>query len=589
MQIRSSWSSSALSSTEKTVYPHLYAFITAVWVISLVWFGPRLLGLMSNSKDAFTALAIGFFIVFTCIAWLYAVYNFSFVIFALLYRRYAKQYTRDAPLPAHAPAIGVLYTTRNDFVEAAALSCIAQDYPDYTVYILDDSSEPEFKARVDAFADEYSGRVQVVRRTDRKGFKAGNINHGLTNVALEPFFALVDADEILPPEFLRKLVPRLLTDEGLGFIQANHRANPTDPNPLPNAMNIGVDIHWRWYQPLRNRFGFVMLLGHGALIRRSCWTAVGGFPELVSEDLAFALRVREHGWRGEFAEDVICFESFPEDLRAFRVRFMKWTRGTCEFLVKELGGLLRARRIPLVEKIDVLLPALGWPLSLFFFVYLLDINLVLMGAYGRSNPVSFSFLGQPLEFSVRTLDQFFNPILGLDFRIMTLFAVLAPVLCFGIEFIKQPGRVVRFVSSSMVVNGALGPLSFVGVLLFAATGKAVFHVTADRSERRGAANNLQANGFQAGAPQSELRRLMVSSHPDHWAIQAFEVFCGLFFAVISIGTAQISFLGLAVGYLLQPLLHHLAWENPLARRIVHLPFALVIGGFAFTMVAWLRG
>jgi cellulose synthase/poly-beta-1,6-N-acetylglucosamine synthase-like glycosyltransferase len=584
MQIRSSWSASASKSSEKSVQPHLYAFVTVIWLTSIVWFGPRLWRLMSHSTDAFTALAIGFFIVFTGIAWLYAVYNFSFVIFALIYRRYAKQYTHDLPLPAYAPAIAMLYTTRNDFVEEAALSCIAQDYPDYTVYILDDSSEPEFKARVDAFAAQHSDRVRVVRRADRKGFKAGNINHGLTNVALEPFFALIDADEILPPEFLRTLVPRLLTDDGLGFIQANHRANPHDPNPLPHAMNIGVDIHWRWYQPLRNRFGFVMLLGHGALIRRACWTAVGGFPELVSEDLAFALRAREHGWRGEFAEDVICYESFPEDLRAFRVRFMKWTRGTCEFLVKELGGLLRARRIPLVEKIDVLLPALGWPLSLFFFVYLLDINLVLMGLYGSSNPVSFSFLGHPLEFSVRTLDGFFSPILGLDFRIMTVFAVIAPVLCFGIEFMKQPARVIRFVSSSMVVNGALGPLSFVGVLLFAATGKAVFHVTADRSERRGAVNS-----FQAGASQSALRRLMVSSHPDHWAIQAFEVFCGLFFAVISIGTAQISFLGLAVGYLLQPLLHHLAWENPLARRIVHLPFALVIGGFAFTMVSWLRG
>ena len=31
-----------------------------------------------------------------------------------------------------------------------------------------------------------------------------------------------------------------------------------------NHLGAGIDIHWEWYQPLRNDFGFVMFLGHGA-------------------------------------------------------------------------------------------------------------------------------------------------------------------------------------------------------------------------------------------------------------------------------------------------------------------------------------
>ncbi|GAG47004.1 unnamed protein product, partial [marine sediment metagenome] len=235
-----------------------------------------------------------------------------------------------------------------DFVEESAESCVRQDYPAFTVYILDDSSDATCRRRVDSFASRYPDRVKVVRREGRRGFKAGNINHALSRVVTtEPLFALVDADEVLPPSFLRRMTPRLVADPTCGFVQANHRSNPNHASPLQRALGDGIDIHWRWYQPLRNRYGFVMLLGHGAIIRRRCWKHVGGFPELVSEDLAFAMRLREAGWRGQFVEDVIGYEDFPESIRAFRVRHMKWTRGTCELFSREFGRLLRSRRISL--------------------------------------------------------------------------------------------------------------------------------------------------------------------------------------------------------------------------------------------------
>ncbi|MEZ4893405.1 MAG: glycosyltransferase [Saprospiraceae bacterium] len=100
------------------------------------------------------------------------------------------------------PAIALLYTTCNDFVEESVESCVRQHYNNYKVYILDDSSQQSFKDQVDAFAAEYPDRVTVVRRPDRKGFKAGNMNYGLANHAInEPYFAIADADEILPTDF----------------------------------------------------------------------------------------------------------------------------------------------------------------------------------------------------------------------------------------------------------------------------------------------------------------------------------------------------------------------------------------------------
>jgi cellulose synthase/poly-beta-1,6-N-acetylglucosamine synthase-like glycosyltransferase len=212
-------------------------------------------GLLELATTPWAKVALTYFVLFTYVAWLFALYNIGIILFAHIYRKWLRgPFVQNPALPVNPPAVAVLYTTCNDFVEESVLSCVRQDYPHFKVYILDDSSDPQYQSRIDRFAAQYPKQVQVVRRSDRRGFKAGNLNHGLAQIAHEPLFALADADEILPPDFLSRLVPRLLADEQCGFIQSNHHSNPQDTSALARAMGIGVDIHWRWYQPLRNRF-----------------------------------------------------------------------------------------------------------------------------------------------------------------------------------------------------------------------------------------------------------------------------------------------------------------------------------------------
>src|SRR5205085_191339 len=97
--------------------------------------------------------------------------------------------------------------------------------------------------------------------------------------------------------------------------------------------------------------------------RRNCWEDIGGFPEIVSEDLAFAVEARKKGWRGYFAEHVICYEEFPQDFRAFRIRHMKWTRGTCQLLACKATRIIFCPILTTVEKIDILLALIRLPFS----------------------------------------------------------------------------------------------------------------------------------------------------------------------------------------------------------------------------------
>lgn len=563
--------------------PLLYIAIFSCWIASLIWFQPRLLVLLDMAYNLPSRIALWLFIGFIDFAWLYGMYNIGVVAFAFLYGFLGKKSPLsklpiDLDLVATAkPPVAILYTTCNDFVEESVESCVRQDYPNYSVYLLDDSSQQDFKDRVDAFAAKYPNRVQVVRRPDRKAFKAGNMNHGLAHFAVsEPYFAIADADEILPTDFLTKTVAVLETDPTCGFVQANHRANPNDSSALAQSLGVGIDIHWKWYQPLRNDYGFVMFLGHGALLRRDVWEKIGGFPDIVSEDLGFAIHARELGYRGRFLEDVICYENFPDSVRSFRIRHMKWTRGTSEFLKKKMGFLIRAKNISLTEKLDILFPTMNLPLTLLYFMFMLNANLALPYFFGHNQDLTFVLGGTEFSLPIIALDADFQVIYGWDFYLITIMTFFAPVLSFVVALASKPLKLFRFLSHSTAMYAALTPLSSMGVLAYFISGKAFFLVTGDQNQEEHT-HAAKTSGWFAGM-RAGWKRFLAKSHPDTRMVQGFEILTGIGFGLASLMMFQISFMGLCLAFLLLPLMHHLKWENRFVRKIVYLPFLLIMAG-----------
>lgn len=554
---------------------NLYIFIFASWLFCMFWFEPRLLQLLSIADNITGWVALALFVTFINIAWLYGLYNISIVIFSIYYRNFKAGKLPSFPLTS-SPAVALLYTTCNDFEEESVRSCVKQDYPDYTVYILDDSSNEESKKKVDVYAARYPGLVKVIRRNNRHAFKAGNLNHAL-GLIKEKYFAIADADEILPVDFLSKTVPVLEADENCGFVQANHRANPNTKSKLSKALGVGIDIHWKWYQPLRNEYGFVMFLGHGAVLRRECWEKIGGFPEIVSEDLGFAIRIRELGYRGYFKEDVVCYEDFPETVRAFRVRHMKWTRGTCEFLNKEFRNLVKAKKITVQEKLDILFPTLNLPLTLLFFCFMINANLMLPYLFGVSQPITFVTAGSEHVFNIIRLNEGFSVINSPDFYIITLLTFISPVLCFIIALAGKPLKLFKFLSHSTALYAALSPLSSIGVIGYFFTGKATFLVT---GEKKGIdTGKIVLRSEIVPVPfKKTISGFFSSSHPDQGSVQLFEILTGVAFGLISIFMFQISFLGLCTAFILLPLMHRFGWENITVKVIVYVPFGLILLG-----------
>ncbi len=560
--------------------PYLYWTIIGAWIILLLWFQPRLWALTDMAYDLPSLLTLLLFIIFIDFAWLYGMYNIGVIIFALIHRYfyYKPEVAISLQPQTKHPAVAILYTTCNDFVEASAKSCVLQDYASYHVYILDDSSDATEQEKIDLFAARYPDIITVVRRPDRKAFKAGNLNHGLTHFAHEKYFAIADADEILPSDFLKKLVPVIESDDKCGFVQANHRVNPHTETQLSKSLGVGIDIHWKYYQPLRNDFGFVMFLGHGALLRRRCWEEIGGFPDIVSEDLGFAIEARELGYRGRFVSNVVCFEDFPDSVRSFRVRHMKWTRGTSEFLAKKFKWLIKAKNITWTEKLDILFPTLNLPLTLVYFLFMVVANLMLPFYFGLQQDLTLEIYNQSFVLPIYVLDSGFQSIYTIDFFMITLLTFFAPVLCFIIALIHRPLKMIKFISHSTAMYAALGPLSSIGVLSYLISGKAIFLVTGDKKDRshhlRTHTKNILEN------IKLQWHRLLNRSHPDSSTVQGLEIFVGVVFAMASLYMFQISFLGLCLAFVFMPLLHRIGWDHKLIRVLAHLPYLLVMIGVA---------
>ena len=144
------------------------------------------------------------------------------------------------------------------------------------------------------------------------------------------YFAIVDADEMLPRDFLSRMLPSFDVDDQIGFVQANHRYLNNKTSAFASAMSEHADLHWGLFLPARNKYGFVMFYGHGAVIRKRVWEKVGGFPEIVSEDIAFTTKIRELGFYGVFLKDVVAGEAFsPTTIKASSAVRSRWSKARC--------------------------------------------------------------------------------------------------------------------------------------------------------------------------------------------------------------------------------------------------------------------
>ncbi|WP_216764111.1 glycosyltransferase family 2 protein [Schaalia sp. 19OD2882] len=451
----------------------LYIVLLMVWAILFGFTIPWLLSAYAENRaplEGFKAFAIPALVVFNALFisyfWLNGLKDIVYVTFYYLGHRRLEEKFDGPQVWRSGERVLLVYCTANDFNAESLDLSMRQDYANFRTVILDDSKDPEFMRQVDEFA--WSRGIPVVRREGREGFKAGNINNFLWGRTDYDYFVLLDSDEIIPPDFITKALRYFRSYKNLGILQATHVAS-RNRNSFMKTLSVGVDSHWPTYQLVKGRFGFLSLLGHGAMISRECYQAAGGFPHVVAEDLCFSLEARMKGYRVSFAHDIICEEEYPVDYLAFKKRHSKWTQGNMEF-IKQYTKRILTSPLRWYEKLDIILFTYNLPLTVFFSLYLI------------MNVVVFPALGYDLHYPAWLL-------------VPTIMFLVAPMLNDIIWHTRSLGflGLLKYLLSAVLLYGSMFYVSLESSFLSLFGKKAVFLVTPKDTRRIGFLESLRFN------------------------------------------------------------------------------------------------
>ena len=523
----------------------------AFWVVIAWRYDGLLAPLFSTVSSLPVKVLVLAVVIWINVIWLYGVIHLLSVLFSL-FSRPVRLAAERQQMSEH---VALLYTTCNDFCWEAAASCVNQDYPYLTVYILDDSDEVAERALVERFCREYEDRCALVRRTDRKGFKAGNLNHALRAIGdKSPFFAVADADEALPSDFVSRALPHFSIDEQIGFVQANHCFRRSGGSRFSNAMSSDAALHWDLFLPARNCHGFVMFYGHGAIIRTDVWRKVGGFPEVVSEDIAFATKARELGYYGIFLKEVVAEEAFPATYAGFLRREIKIVKGTLQFLLGPARSFFRSKEVTLTEKLDLVGSSLVLFLPLFFLGFVVVANIVLPIIYASSSMLSpnMSFTFREWLTNLEPLGTGISELWSWDFYLVTILSILAPLFYQVRAFIRSPLRMAVYAARSTTVFLSIVPSVASAIIAYLFARRQEFVPTGDRTK--------------SGSPRS--------------ARQSFvAVFLGIMLSAFAILAGNYALLTIAFAFLLHPILIAVKGYSAFVGVIAILPFIFFLAVF----------
>ncbi len=208
-----------------------------------------------------------------------------------------------------SPTVSVIVPAFNAaaYIAEALTSVFAQTFADYEVIVVNDGSTDATEQAIEPF----QSRIVYLSQANRG--LAGARNAGI-DAARGRYIALLDADDVWMPEYLKTLVGMLESDPKLDIV-------------FPNAVLFGSpDWEGKLFQAYYPATPPITL---GRLLRRECFVfvsavfrrelveKVGGFDEALTsaEDLDLWLRAAEHGMRfGSTSEPLVRYRKRRESL-----------------------------------------------------------------------------------------------------------------------------------------------------------------------------------------------------------------------------------------------------------------------------------
>lgn len=407
------------------------------------------------------------FLVFSVVlTLLFFIYGFNHYYLLSAARRY-KSPLLPLDLMASLPRVAIHLPIYNEkYVVHRLVSACASMVDKYgknqaEIVIIDDSDDDTVEV-IDQLVAEYRAKdfeIEVLRRSNRQGYKAGALQFALDRTG-EEFIAVFDADFSPTPDFLVRSVPFFLHNEWLGIIQSRWTHINRDYNMLTRAISIGIDVHFLIEQTGRYAVGCLQNFnGSGGILRTKALKLAGGWQsDTLAEDLDISYRVQLLGYRLLYLSDVHSPAEVPPTVPSFKKQQGRWACGSLQTAKKLLPILLPNRNFGIIKRLEAFIHLTGYmvhPLMFFSFVLaciatLLRVDVFRIGdilANLRSS-VSIEAISEMASLSPRYL---MWSLVGLLIVLCTIASWIPPLVALRIQSIPS-----KRVISSLVVLFFLG-------------------------------------------------------------------------------------------------------------------------------------
>ncbi len=286
------------------------------------------------------------------------------VIIGLLamYDRVRRPHVGAAAAAEFRPHVAVLIPAYNEerVIARTVRSVLDSDYPDLRVIVVDDgSTDATLQILHNSFAAEAAlGRVLILTKTNAG--KAEALNHALEHVR-EEIFVGIDADTVIAPTAISKLVPHFL-DARIGAVAGNAKVG--------NRVNL-----WTRWQALEyvtsqnferralDVFGAVSVVpGAIGAWRTAAVREAGCFhPDTVAEDADLTMALLQRGYRVIYEDCALAYTEAPSTARALMRQRFRWSFGLLQSVWKHRRafgrkGALGYIALPNIAVFQILLP-----------------------------------------------------------------------------------------------------------------------------------------------------------------------------------------------------------------------------------------
>lgn len=289
------------------------------------------------------------------------------------------------------PGVALLYVTYNDVLPEIMLKLKHQDYPNYDIFILDDSTNSRCRTETE------SSGFKIVRRCNRKGFKAGAINNWLCLYGDRyDYFVIADSDSIFERDFIKSMVKygEHPLNKSIAVFQSKIN-NWNNESRFVRTITFTNPISNYFIDKLANNCDLIVSWGHNNLHRTQLVKEIGGFDErFISEDFATGLELIGKGYKCKLV-DVLSYDMTPDNVYDYTQRHIRWAKQNLELLI------LDVRKVPFNTQLHLFMSIYQY---LIWIIYLIGIIIVVY-AYNSSleQTIGFTniilsgeFIGSPL-------------------------------------------------------------------------------------------------------------------------------------------------------------------------------------------------